>query len=107
MDRVLASEAKGRGFDPRQPRHPIKAVGSNGFSVSGSGPIWPGIDRPPRMSQFSFDFDPPRPPAAPAMPTATVVEPSLEQMAQRLDAHPDYRVLRRLVPVLDLSLIHI
>ncbi len=22
VDRVLASEAKGRGFDPRQPRHP-------------------------------------------------------------------------------------
>ncbi len=53
------------------------------------------------MSQFSFDFDPPPPPAAPAMPTATAVEPSPEQMARLLSQHPDYRVLRRLVPVLD------
>lgn len=53
------------------------------------------------MSQFSFDFDPPQVPAAPAMPAAAVVEPSPEQMAQRLSQHPDYRVLRRLVPVLD------
>ena len=53
------------------------------------------------MSQFSFDFDPPPPPAAPAMPTTAAVEPSPEQMAQRLSQHPDYRVLRRLVPVLD------
>lgn len=56
------------------------------------------------MSQYSFDFDPPQAPQAPqaeAIAPSTHPEPSLEQMAQRLDAHPDYRVLRRLVPRLD------
>lgn len=62
------------------------------------------------MSQFSFDFDPPkapdpedRPPApaAPAAPAVAAVDLSPEEMAQRLSQHPDYRVLRRLVPVLD------
>jgi DNA polymerase III subunit epsilon len=55
------------------------------------------------MSQFSFDFDPPAPaPVATSTPAAVLQpEPSLEQMAQRLSQHPDYRVLRRLVPVLD------
>jgi len=33
VDRVLASEAKGRGFDPRQPHHQIKDL--EGFSGSG------------------------------------------------------------------------
>jgi len=55
------------------------------------------------MSQFSFDFNPPEPPASPASvaPAPGPVSLTLEQMAQQLDAHPDYRVLRRLVPVLD------
>jgi DNA polymerase-3 subunit epsilon len=53
------------------------------------------------MSQYSFDFDPPQAPQAEAIAPPTHPEPSLEQMAQRLDAHPDYRVLRRLVPRLD------
>lgn len=54
------------------------------------------------MQQFSFEFDPPRP-AQPAAtpPAAPVAEPSLEAMAQRLEQHPDFRVLRRLVPILD------
>lgn len=54
------------------------------------------------MQQFSFEFDPPRP-AQPAAtpPTAPAAEPSLEAMAQRLEQHPDFRVLRRLVPILD------
>jgi DNA polymerase-3 subunit epsilon len=61
-------------------------------------------NRPARMSQFSFDFDAPKAPvpAPPPRPKAPpVAELAPEQMAQRLDAHPDYRVLRRLVPVLD------
>lgn len=58
------------------------------------------------MSQFSFDFDPPKAPGAEARPplqapAAAPAEPTPEQMAQRLAQHPDYRVLRRLVPVLD------
>lgn len=55
------------------------------------------------MSQFSFDFDPPKPaPVAASAPAAVPpAELSPEQMALRLDAHPDYRVLRRLVPTLD------
>jgi DNA polymerase-3 subunit epsilon len=56
------------------------------------------------MSQFSFDFNPPEPPAPPAPVPPAVAPPvvmTLAQMAQQLDAHPDYRVLRRLVPVLD------
>ena len=54
------------------------------------------------MQQFSFEFDPPRPaPPAATPPAAPVAEPSLEAMAQRLEQHPDFRVLRRLVPILD------
>ena len=53
------------------------------------------------MSQLSFTFDAPEANPAPA----AGLEPSpglgLEDMAQRLEAHPDYRVLRRLVPVMD------
>lgn len=53
------------------------------------------------MSQLSLEFEPP--PAykvPPATPSAT---PPLtpEAMARQLAQHPDYRVLRRLVPVLD------
>lgn len=54
------------------------------------------------MNQFSFDFDPPKAMQAEALATPPApTEPSLEQMAQRLEQHADYRVLRRLVPVLD------
>ncbi len=54
------------------------------------------------MQQFSFEFDPPRPAQPAATPsTAPAAEPSLEAMAQRLEQHPDFRVLRRLVPILD------
>jgi len=55
------------------------------------------------MSQFSFDFEPPKPaPVVASVPAAVPpAELSPEQMAQRLAEHPDYRVLRRLVPVLD------
>lgn len=62
------------------------------------------------MSQSSFEFDTPVPlfDPAPAKPPgrrrAATVQPvplSPAQMAQRLDQHPDYRVLRRLVPVSD------
>ncbi|WP_084360604.1 3'-5' exonuclease [Hydrogenophaga palleronii] len=63
------------------------------------------------MTQSSFEFDTPTPlpePAsskpAPRRRATAVAAPiplSPEQMAQRLDQHPDYRVLRRLVPVWD------
>jgi len=54
------------------------------------------------MSQLRFEFDLPReaaPPDAAAPAAAGSLTP--EEMAQRLQAHPDYRVLRRLVPVTD------
>lgn len=84
--------------------------------------------QPPRMNQFSFEFDAshePDPPAAPKAATPVKVSkapvpeqaaqpapasmvappaealPTLEAMAQRLEQDPDYRVLRRLVPILD------
>lgn len=47
------------------------------------------------MSQLGFDFDPPSDPPPPA-PASTP-----EDMARCLEQHPDYRVLRRLVPRLD------
>ncbi len=53
------------------------------------------------MSQLSFEFTS----AEDATPQdglpETVAGLTLEEMAQRLQAHPDYRVLRRLVPVTD------
>lgn len=79
------------------------------------------------MNQFSFEFNAPPepekpevpreavvavdPPAVPAVPTPPVEPlpepeggageaPSLESMAQRLEQSPDYRVLRRLVPIM-------
>lgn len=54
------------------------------------------------MSQLSLEFAPPGDPQP--QPGTSVVpagELTPEAMAQRLAAHPDYRVLRRLVPVLD------
>lgn len=76
----MASEAKGRGFDPRQPRH---------------------ISCSPPLGQLSFTFDPLPEPAAPAGASATSERLTPEAMARQLDTHPDYRVLRRLVPSLD------
>ena len=54
------------------------------------------------MNQFSFDFESPQD-QAPTVPSmaATGNGMGLEQMAQRLEQHADYRVLRRLVPVMD------
>lgn len=53
------------------------------------------------MSQLSFAFETPdeKPALVAGQEPATAL--SLEDMAQRLEAHPDYRVLRRLVPVMD------
>lgn len=52
------------------------------------------------MSQLAFEFEPLQP--RPAVAAATEAPPlTPEDMARRLDAHPDYRVLRRLVPLLD------
>ena len=60
------------------------------------------------MNQSTFNFDPFRdlkPQAAPlvkaASPPKVRSTPTLAQMAQQLEQHPDYRVLRRLVPSLD------
>jgi len=54
------------------------------------------------MSQLRFEFDLPKDadPLDHAVPTA-VGSPTPQEMAQRLQAHPDYRVLRRLVPLTD------
>ena len=53
------------------------------------------------MCQLSFTFD--APPESKAPPLQAQRAPALtpEDMACQLDQHPDYRVLRRLVPVLD------
>ncbi len=54
------------------------------------------------MQQSSFEFDTPG--SAQPKPAASARSsrgPTLEQMAQRLEQAPDYRVLRRLVPVTD------
>ena len=55
------------------------------------------------MSQLSFEFTPPEPerPPAGAGVVAAGADLTPEDMALRLQAHPDYRVLRRLVPVND------
>lgn len=54
------------------------------------------------MNQSSFDFDAPRPPEpSPSPSSAPATAPSLASLAQRLEQHPDYRVLRRLVPRVD------
>ncbi|MFC3684704.1 3'-5' exonuclease [Hydrogenophaga luteola] len=53
------------------------------------------------MSQLSFEFEPPQgrnaPPAV--ADAARLLTP--EDMARQLEQHPDFKVLRRLVPVLD------
>lgn len=53
------------------------------------------------MSQLSFTFDPP--PESQATPIPAPYAPALspDDMARQLDQHPDYRVLRRLMPVQD------
>ncbi len=54
------------------------------------------------MTQSSFEFDAPTPPEPPRITPVPVATPlSLEAMAQRLEQDPDFRVLRRLVPVTD------
>jgi DNA polymerase III subunit epsilon len=63
------------------------------------------------MNQFSFDFNAPKEPESepskPAPPTPVVHtkavpdEIAFEAMAQRLEQNPDFRVLRRLVPISD------
>ena len=54
------------------------------------------------MNQFSFEFDPPAAPEqAPMQPVAPTPAIALEAMAQRLEQDPDFRVLRRLVPITD------
>lgn len=54
------------------------------------------------MSQLSLEFDSPVDPQTySGGAVAPAGEPTPEEMARRLAAHPDYRVLRRLVPVLD------
>jgi DNA polymerase-3 subunit epsilon len=54
------------------------------------------------MNQFSFEFDPPRPAEpAPAEPAPSSRALNLEEMARRLEQDPDFRVLRRLVPIAD------
>jgi DNA polymerase III subunit epsilon len=54
------------------------------------------------MTQSSFEFDAPAPPEPPrATPVPAAAPLSLEAMAQRLEQDPDYRVLRRLVPITD------
>lgn len=54
------------------------------------------------MNQFTLDFESPRPPEHAVAPKP---EPSgastLEHLAQRLEQDPDFRVLRRLVPITD------
>jgi DNA polymerase-3 subunit epsilon len=73
-------------------------------------------ERPIASDQLGFGFEEPSPaPVSPAKPTAkkispaasappttfpdTAAEGSAETMARTLEAHPDYRVLRRLRPV--------
>lgn len=52
------------------------------------------------MNQSSFEFEP-RSAATSVEPAAAPAPVNLEAMAQRLEADPDYRVLRRLVPIAD------
>ncbi|MGM9428469.1 3'-5' exonuclease [Hydrogenophaga sp. MI9] len=53
------------------------------------------------MGQLSFEFDA-SPPGKPSASEPTAVRSlAPEEMAQQLQAHPDYRVLRRLVPLPD------
>ncbi|MEZ5702281.1 MAG: 3'-5' exonuclease [Burkholderiaceae bacterium] len=68
-----------------------------------------------QMNQTSFDFSAPPEPPAPASPPTAAADPrrsdkqppqdvspaALEALARQLEQHPDYRVLRRLVPIQD------
>ena len=60
VDRVLASEAKGRGFDPRQPHHmPCLQACAFFFVVRVSGNCGideGGADRPDRFFAIAFEF---------------------------------------------------
>lgn len=53
------------------------------------------------MSQLAFEFEPSQERQTASVVAARTQPLTPEQMAQQLDQHPDYRVLRRLVPVLD------
>ncbi|MCU0763498.1 MAG: 3'-5' exonuclease [Hydrogenophaga sp.] len=53
------------------------------------------------MSQARFDFDLPTPAEEPAAPRPPRAAADPERLAQKLERHPDYRVLRRLQPRLD------
>jgi len=58
--------------------------------------------RPSRMTQFSFEFERLQPAMSRAIaPDPDACAPNVEQMAQRVEQHADYRVLRRLVPRTD------
>ena len=53
------------------------------------------------MSQLAFEFEQSQERKTASVVTARTQPLTPEQMAQQLDQHPDYRVLRRLVPTLD------
>lgn len=59
------------------------------------------------MNQFSFEFDAPRPAPPPLSPASPPTQPvsaqplTSQEMAQRLEQDPDFRVLRRLAPIHD------
>ncbi|QHE78049.1 3'-5' exonuclease [Hydrogenophaga sp. PBL-H3] len=53
------------------------------------------------MNQFSFEFDPPHSADVSAVPAPLSASATLEALARRLEQDPDFRVLRRLVPLAD------
>lgn len=53
------------------------------------------------MSQLSFEFEPPQGRNAPHAVADAARPLTPEDMARQLEQHPDFKVLRRLVPVLD------
>jgi DNA polymerase III subunit epsilon len=53
------------------------------------------------MTQLSLEFNTPEEPACPTADPVLQASLTPQEMAERLNAHPDYRVLRRLVPVAD------
>jgi DNA polymerase-3 subunit epsilon len=98
----LASEAKGRGFDPRQPHqsllhptHHLKVTMNEADAqVPVSGQLGLGFE------DAAVSFAAPVPARARKSRTApraeTITAPAPEAMARLLDGHADYRVLRRL-----------